>query len=782
MKKKLPSPQFPKKLPALLYKVIYYIVQFFVFVGEATIFLLFRLPARFIRFVYQKVGLVFHYLRTKAQGIQGRISYDFVMFKPVRYTKKVQKRKKKTAAMLPIVKLPKIKLPKFPKVPRWSPFKYISLKVRYFFFGCLITVFVVLVIQSYFFVQSLPSPKNIGKVNYPLSTHIYDKNGAVLYEIYHDQNRTPITLKELPKYVTQATIAIEDKDFYRHNGISLTSGVFRAIREILLNKSLQGGSTITQQLVKSSLLSPERTFQRKIKEAILAVWAERIFTKEEILQMYLNQVAFGGSSYGIEEAAKVYFNKSARDLNLVESATLAGLPQAPSLYSPYINPDLTLKRRNEVLENMYREKFITLEEKDAAKKTPLGVVPLKTNINAPHFVFYVKSLLESQYGVKQVEEGGMTVKTTLDLDIQRESEKILKEELEKITNLNVSNGAILVTRPSTGEILAMVGSVDYFAQPSGAFNVTTGLRQPGSSIKPLMYSLALEKGFTAATILNDSPVTFNLAGSESYRPVNYDGKFHGAVPLRYALANSYNIPAVRALSAVGVDSFVNHARKMGISTWLDSSKYGLSLTLGGGEVTMLDMAKAFGVFANEGYRTDIAAIKTIENTDNQIIYRYEPSKTKVLNEGAAYIISDILSDNFARRPAFGSSSALEVPGYRVAVKTGTTDWKKDNWTIGYTPDVLVAVWVGNNDGTPMNQYLASGITGAAPIWNRVMSYVLKKENTGNKWFTKPENIIEKNCFYGRPEVFIRGTEGSVPCQAPPSSPSPSQSPAPSARP
>jgi len=646
------------------------------------------------------------------------------------------------------IKLPKIKFP---------------VKIKYFLLGCSITLIFVSILQSYFFIRELPSPYNIGKINYPLSTHIYDRNDTLLYEIYREQNRTPVILKELPPYVAEATIAIEDKDFYRHQGVAVFSGMIRAVKEMIINKNLQGGSTITQQLVKTALLTPERTLSRKIKEVILAIWTEKIYSKEQILEMYFNQVPYGGSSYGIEEASKTYFGKKAKDLTIEEAALLAGLPQAPSLYSPYINPEIALKRRNEVLTSMKNQGYINEESKVKSQKSKVEVLPPKTAIRAPHFVFYSKNQLENYYGIKTVEEGGLKVKTTLDYKIQEQAEKILKEELDKINYLNVTNGAILITRPSTGEILAMVGSVDYFNQPTGAFNVTTALRQPGSSIKPIMYSYALQKGYTAASILDDSPAVFNIAGSESYRPVNYDNKFHGKVPLRYALANSYNIPAVRTLNNLGVDNFIDFATKMGINTWNDRSRYGLSLTLGGGEVTMVDMAEAFGVIANQGYRMPINYFQKIEDNTGNILREMTPFKIKEIDPAIAFIISDILSDNFARTFAFGSGSALEIPGYKVAVKTGTTNEKKDNWTIGYTPEFLVVVWVGNNDNTPMNPYLTSGITGAAPIWNRVMSYLLKNYGAGNKWYEKPDNIVEKNCYYGRKEYFVRGTENTANC-------------------
>ncbi len=398
-----------------------------------------------------------------------------------------------------------------------------------------------------------------------------------------------------------------------------------------------------------------------------------------------------------------------------------------------------------------------------ANKEEIMVTPLQNTIKAPHFVFYVKSNLEDQYGIQRVEEGGLNVITSLDLDIQQEAEKIIREELEKVTYLNISNAALLVTKPSTGEILAMVGSADYYAQPSGAYNVTTGIRQPGSSIKPITYVLALENGVTAATIIDDVPTAFGIPGSAPYVPVNYDGRFHGRVPFRYALANSYNIPAVKLLQAEGVDKMVSFAKKLGITTWNDSSRFGLSLTLGGGEVHMTDMATVFGTFANLGEKVVVTGVKRIYDAKNQVLFENTPRGKRVISEASSFILSDVLSDNFARRLEFGTRSALEIPGYKVAVKTGTTDMKKDNWTIGYTPDFVVSVWVGNNDNTPMNQYLASGITGAAPIWNRMMSYLLTKY--GAHWYEKPEDVVERQCYFGKTEYFLRGTESKTNCSS-----------------
>lgn len=708
-----------RNLFGLMFKGLYYLAIFFIFVGELT-----QKPFRFIFFVMLNLS-----------RLAGRVQDD---------TKKIS------------IKVPKFSLPKI-------SLSFITTKLKYFLLGCLTTVIFFSFYQSYFFIKALPSPNNIGKINYPLSTHIYDRNGQLLYEIYREQNRTQVSLKNLPSYVVQSTIAIEDKDFFKHSGVAWISGILRAFKETIFNKNLQGGSTITQQLVKSALLTSERTLERKIKEIILALWTERLYSKDQILEMYLNQVPYGGSSYGIEEASKTYFGKPAAELTLEEAALLAGLPQAPSTYSPYTNPEAALRRRNEVLEAMAKQKFIDEKSKVKSQKSKLEVLPPKTSIRAPHFVFYVKSQLESNYGIQKVEEGGLNVTTTLDSEIQDEAEKILKEELEKISYLNVTNGAILVTRPATGEILAMVGSMDYFYQPWGAFNVTTANRQPGSSIKPIMYSLALQKDYTAATIIDDSPVIFKIPGSNPYQPINYDSKFHGKIPLRYALANSYNVPAVKVLNTIGVDSFIDFAQKLGIDTWMDRSRYGLSLTLGGGEVKMTDMAEAFGTLANSGYKLPLSYYLKIENKQGEMIKELRPFKIREMDQGVSFIISDILADNFARAWAFGPSSALEIPGYKVAVKTGTTDSKKDNWTIGYTPDFLVTVWVGNNNNSPMDPYLSSGITGAAPIWNRMMNYLLKNYSDGSRWYSKPDNVVEKTCFFGRKEYFIKGTENKDRC-------------------
>ncbi len=763
-----------KILEKAVFKLLYYIVSFFIFIGDLIKLFFYQFFNFIVKILnifgyFGKIIILFIY-----KSLKITLSKVFLFFQKI-----YLKIKKELKIILNLFKIKfvftkkstvkiknytDLKVKKSLRIKLFFPNELFN-KIKFFIFGSIFSLLVLLIIQGYYFVKSLPSPENIGKINYPLSTHIYDRNGILLYEIYREQNRTPVSLKDLPKYLIEATIAIEDKDFYRHNGVSIYSGILRAIKENLLNKKFQGGSTITQQLVKSALLTNERTIERKIKEIILALWTERIYTKDQILEMYFNQVPYGGATYGIEEAAKTYFGKKAKDLTIEEAVFLAGLPQAPSTYSPFINPQLAYKRRDEVVLAMVNLGYLSKEKANVIKKTSINILPPNTYIKAPHFVFYVKNQLENYFGIRQVEEGGLRVKTTLDINIQEEVERILKEEIERNQYLNITNGAVLVTRPNTGEILAMVGSVDYFLQPWGAYNVSTALRQPGSSLKPLLYALALEKGYTAATLIDDVPVSFKLEDGTYYKPVNYDGKFHGKVPLRYALANSYNIPAVRLISDIGVNNYIDFAEKLGIKTWFDRSRYGLSLSLGGGEVKMVDMAEAFGVLANLGYKVNLNYQLLISDSANRILKEISPFKIKVLDKGVAYIINDILSDSYARTWAFGPNSYLEVPGYKVAVKTGTTNDKRDNWTVGYTPEFLVIVWVGNNDNSPMNPYLTSGITGAAPIWNRVMNYLLKNySQKENYWYEKPENVVEKYCYFGRKEYFIKATENKVYCQ------------------
>ncbi len=643
------------------------------------------------------------------------------------------------------------------------------------------------ILVGYFTIlKDLPSPTKLGVYDVPLATKIYDRNGILLFDIFTDQNRSLVPLSDIPKYVQEATISIEDKDFYHHGAINPIGGMLRAISATILGKQLQGGSTITQQLVKSALLTPQRTITRKIKEIILSYWVETAYSKDKILEMYLNQVPYGGTAWGISTASEKYFGKSVKDLTLAEAALLAGLPQAPTLYSPFgNNPDLAIQRQKEVLRRMMEDGYISKDQQESAVNTPL-VFTKPTNIKAPHFVMYVKEQLVEKYGEQMVERGGLKVYTTLDADLQEYAQATVAAEVVDLATTHVTNGAALITNPATGEILSMVGSVDYFATPSGGFNVTTALRQPGSSIKPINYAIGIERKLvTPATMFLDIPTCFGVTNQAAYCPKNYDGKFHGPVQLRFALGNSYNIPAVKMLYINTVRDMVASASAFGLSTIQNPDNYGLSLTLGGGEVRMVDMATAFGVFANGGIKKDLVAIRKVLDRNGKILDEYTdpnldkdiPSQlllkgTRVLSPETTFLISHILLDNNARQDAFGPSSSLIIPGHTVSVKTGTTDDLRDNWTIGYTPNMLVATWVGNNDNSPMNRYLVSGVTGAAPIWNILMRRALLGKS--DIWPKQPEGIVgaqicttsgllppnsdgdDKGCAT-RFEYFIKGT-------------------------
>lgn len=640
----------------------------------------------------------------------------------------------------------------------------IGIKIKYFFMGSIFSLlFLFIPLATVIFLQELPSPKQLSFREAPLTTKIFDRNGILLYQIYANQNRTLIPLSSVPKKLQQATISIEDKTFYRNSGIDL-SAILRAIIANFSGKPLQGGSTITQQLIKSTLLSPERTIRRKIKEIILAFWADRIYTKDQILEMYFNQVPYGGTAWGIEAASEVYFGKQTKDLTLAESAFLAGLTRAPSVYSPYgESPDLWKERQKEVLARMQELKYITLQQKDEALREKLIFATPQTPIYAPHFVMYIKDLLIKKYGIGMVEKSGLRVTTSLDLKTQEMAQKIVTTEVEKNTYLNLTNGASIITNPKNGDILAMVGSKDYSELSSGNFNVTTALRQPGSSIKVVTYSAALSAGFTAATILDDSPVAFKFTNLPTYSPVNYDGKFHGKMSLRIALANSINIPAVKILAKIGVPQMLDLGRKMGITTWTHPENYGLAITLGSAETKMTDMSTVYGVLANQGARVDLNPILKVTNARGNVLEEKKDiniTKTQIIDPGVAFLISNILADNGARAMEFGLNSPLNIPNHYVSVKTGTSDNKRDNWTIGYTTDFVVAVWVGNNDNSPMSQNLASGITGAAPIWHKIMTTLLSVSKDSK--IIIPTNVIQKDCI-GRREYFIKGTENSVNC-------------------
>lgn len=640
----------------------------------------------------------------------------------------------------------------------------------------IILFFAAFIVFYIYILKDLPSPTRLSQNSVSQSTQIFDRNGEILFTIYGNKNQTFIPISEVPLKVQEATIAIEDKDFYKHGAIDIR-GIVRSAISIVVYKKVQGGSTLTQQLVKNSLLSPERTILRKVKEIFLSFATESLYSKKQILEMYLNQTPYGGTAYGIETAAQTFFGKHAKDLKLSESALLAGLPEAPTTYSPFgSHPELAKQRQEMVLRAMLEEKYISKSEYDKAIKEPIKYKDLSNNIKAPHFVLYVKDLLIKKYGEKTVEEGGLKVITSLDMKIQDMAQASVSAEVEDLKYSHVTNGASVVTQPATGEILAMVGSVDYFnTEQDGNVNVTIAQRQPGSSIKPINYATGLMKDYNAATPFIDQKICFPSPGQPNYCPVNYDGKFRGIIQMRYALANSINIPAVKMLKLNGIQSMLDTAAAMGINSFGSPDRYGLSLTLGGGEVTMLDMVTAFGVFANGGYRINLHPILKVTNGNGKILEEYKPPESpifgkKVLPEGVSFIISDILSDNNARSMAFGTNSPLKINNFPVAVKTGTTNDFRDNWTIGYTPSYVVAVWVGNNDNTPMRG-IVSGITGAAPIWHDIMSNLLLGKRP--EPFQRPTGVIQKavcadtgvfsgkdNSCRTRFEYFVTGSESA----------------------
>lgn len=579
---------------------------------------------------------------------------------------------------------------------------------------------------AYFF-RDVPSPKTLSEGNYAESSQLFDRNGKLIYEIYADKRRTSVSIDEIPKYLKEATLAIEDANFYKHGGFDI-KGILRGLWRTIVEKRLQGGSTLTQQLVKNGLLTPERTWKRKIKEAVLTIMTEARYSKEQILEMYFNQTPYGGTLWGVEAAAKGIFNKRTKDLDLAESALIAGLPGSPTRYSPFAHPDSAKARQELVLKRMKELGYINEEEMVKASQEVLNYYLNKNEIQAPHFAFYIKELLTEKYGSKMVNEGGLRITTSLDLDLQNYVQEIVATEMAKLKKMNVTNGAVLITEAKTGQILAMVGSKDYFAEDiEGKFNITTASRQPGSAIKPLNYAVGLETGkVTAASIFIDEPTCFNVTGQKSYCPSNYGGAYHGIQTLRNSLGNSLNIPAVKMLKINGLETFVASAAAMGISTYKDPSAYGLSLTLGGGEVMMTDMNVAFGALANTGLKQKLEPIIKVVDRHGKTLeeFSYVPGE-RVLSRETSFIISNILSDDGARSMVFGNGSLLNIKGHpEVAVKTGTTNDLRDNWTIGYTPDYVVSVWVGNNNNSKMSG-VVSGTTGAAPIWNKVMNQILK---------------------------------------------------------
>ncbi len=575
-----------------------------------------------------------------------------------------------------------------------------------------------------YYAKDLPNPDDIGRRQIAQSTKIYAKDSStVLYDIHGEEKRTVIPVSEIPNEVKLATVAIEDHAFYRHHGIYLR-GILRAFfANIRGQRIAQGGSTITQQYIKNSLLTLDRTWNRKFKEVVLSLELELKYPKDEILGFYLNEVSYGNNAYGIEAASQTYFSKPAKELSLAEAALLASLPQAPSYYSPYGNhPEELRARQRLVLTRMHELGFISEEKKMSALGEELRFTKAPQRIVAPHFVMMVREYLNTKYGEEYVERAGLKVFTTLDTRLQGIAEETVRTQLDKNPKrYRAGNAALVATDPKTGHILAMVGSRDYFdLARDGNVNVATRLRQPGSSFKPFAYARAFQLGYTPNTIVFDLSTEFGTGG-KNYRPHNYDYRFRGPVTLRNALAQSLNIPAIKVLYLAGIHETIDLAHAMGITSLQDRERYGLALVLGGGEVRLVDMVAAYGVFANDGVRNPATAITRIEDGQGKILEEWKPQPHEVVTPQIARLISDVLSDNAARAPIFGSRSALVVPGYKAAAKTGTTQEFRDGWTIGYTPDLAAGVWVGNNDNSPMT---AAGSLVAAPLWGSFMKAAL----------------------------------------------------------
>lgn len=600
----------------------------------------------------------------------------------------------------------------------------------------------------------IPSLDTLEERKISQSTKIYDSTGKILlYDIFQTKRRTIVPFNQISQNIKDATLSIEDKEFYTHHGFKPTA-IIRAFFQNILSLSLsQGGSTITQQVVKNTILTLDKTPTRKLKELVLSLKLDRMLPKDDIFNMYLNEIPYGGSIYGVEEASETYFGKPASDVTIAEAAYLASIPQRPTYYSPYgKNKDKLEERKNLVLKEMLRDGKIDETKYNEAVNEKVTFLPKEDRgIKAPHFVMFVKEYLEEKYGQDVLEQGGLKVTTTLNYELQKKAEDVAKRyAFENKKNFNGENAAFVAIDPKTGGILSMVGSRDYFDKEiDGNFNVTTAHRQPGSTFKPFVYAESFLKGYTPDTVLFDLKTQFSVkcapenmtSTNGCYSPENYDGNFRGPMTLRDALAQSINIPSVKLLYLAGIADSINLARSMGIQSLGDANQYGLTLVLGGGEVSLLDMTSAYGVFANDGVRNPYVSILKVEDKNGKTLEELNPKPMQVLDPEAARKISDILSDNVARSPGYGTNSPLYFAGRDVAVKTGTTNDYKDTWIIGYTPSVVVGAWAGNNNNTPMEKKVAGLIV--APMWRAFMDEVVKTLPI-NDQFTKPqqENSLE----------------------------------------
>ncbi len=608
-------------------------------------------------------------------------------------------------------------------------------------------VFFALGIGTFFYyAKDLPRPEKFSEAIVAQPTKIYDRTGTtLLYEIYGEERRDVIPLDQISKSLQDAVIATEDANFYHHFGLEWT-GILRAILvNLKLRAPVEGGSTISQQLIRSTFLTNKKTLERKVQEVILTLELERRYTKDQILGFYLNQIPFGSNAYGAEAASQFYFHKKASELSLAESAALAAMIRAPSYYSPYGSHKQELvARKDYVLERMVKEKYITSQEAQEAKAQKIVFADPSIDIKAPHFSLYVTDYLATHYGEDFLRQNGLKVTTSLDWNLQKLAETAVSDFAKQNINYNARNAALVAIDPNTGEILAMVGSKNWFAQPEPAgcnpgvncafdpkVNVATSLpgRQPGSAFKPFAYVTAFEKGYNDLTIVVDEKTDFGIWGGQDYTPQNYDGKFRGPVTLRQALAQSLNIPSIKVLlNLAGISDTIETARSMGISTIKDDpSAYGPSLVLGGGNVRLLDMVSAYGVFATDGYRIPPVAILEIRDRSENVVEHNTSTPIRMLSPEYTKLITSILSDNVARAPIFGTNSPLYFPEYQVAVKTGTTQDYRDGWIIGYTPKIVAGVWVGNNDNSPMNK--EPGVVVAGPMWHEFMQKAIQYINS-----------------------------------------------------
>lgn len=607
--------------------------------------------------------------------------------------------------------------------------------------------FILLAVLVAWYSRDLPDPNNLQERAIAQSTQIYDRTGEhLLYEIHGEQNRTLVKLEELPEYVVWATLVLEDRDFYKHHGFNLR-GIVRSVLSNIFKGTRVGGSTITQQFVKNSILSTEKTYTRKLKELILSIQIERKFTKDQILQLYLNEIPYGSTNYGIEAASQSYFGHTSKELTLSEAATLAALPQSPTRYLN--DQELLIGRRDYALDEMAELGYITQEEAEAAKAEEVKIRPRVDDIEAAHFVFYVKEVLTEKYGDRAVEQGGLKVISTLDYDKQVIAERAVREHVdEKGASLGLSNGSLVAIDPKTGQVLAMVGSKDFFDEEiDGQVNVALRPRQPGSSFKPFVYTQGFIEGYTPDTILWDVFTSFKTA-TKPYEPHNYDLSERGPITVRTALQGSLNIPAVKMLYLAGIDDVLDFAERLGYTTFGDRSRFGLSLVLGGAEVKLLEHTAAFAILAAEGKKHEITPILKVEDPWGKVLEEWKESEgERVIDEEITRTTTNVLSDNNARAFVFGTGSNLQLGARPVAAKTGTTNDYRDGWTLGYTPSLAAGVWVGNNDNSEMKRGVG-GSVGAAPIWNRFMREAL--EGTEIESFSAlPANDATKPVLTGK---------------------------------